>query len=314
MTNNTHFDYFRGGESTQYQFYSMPKALMKDPRFKGLSNDAKLLYTLMLDRMGLSARNGWYDQGRVYIYFTLNEVQEVLNCGSDKGMRILAELDTNKGVGLIERVKQGQGKPTKIFVKRFTTEAVPAPEAAGPDPDIPEYTREPAIGFSGWYTTPVSDAVLPGYSRADYAKPVCNNTEINKTDFIQTDRSIYQSRQRSEKQTGGRRTEAAADRESSLPSEQQTPPEVKQRTAPQTVHPAPREQAGQNKSHRETQFFDRKRPAESPHPGSGAKCAAASASMSFVTQTTLVGGKAPKPPKCVPWDAFSTAHRTEARL
>lgn len=310
MTSNTHFDYFRGEESTQYQFYSLPKALMKDPRFKGLSNDAKLLYTLMLDRMSLSARNGWHDrQGRVFIYFPLNEIQETLNCGSEKGMKLLAELDTNKGVGLIERVKQGQGKPTKIFVKRFTSEAVPES-----DHDKPKPGNAPDIEFSGRHTAPVSDAGLVEYVGADCGKPNCNKTDKNKTDFIQTDRSIYQSRQRSEKQTGGRRTEGAADKENPRSAEQQTPPEVKQRTAPQTVHLTPEGQADQNKSHRETHFFDREHPAEGTHPSSGAFCAAASASMSFVAQTTLVGGSAPKPLKCVPWDTFSTAHRTEARL
>lgn len=73
MSIDTNFDYYYGEESTQYQFYCMPKALMADPRFKHLSSDAKLLYALMLDRMSLSARNGWYDRGRVYIYFTLNK-------------------------------------------------------------------------------------------------------------------------------------------------------------------------------------------------------------------------------------------------
>ena len=99
---------------------------MKDPRFKSLSNDAKLLYTLMLDRMSLSARNGWYDQGRVYIYFTLNEVQEVLNCGSEKGMKLLAELDTTRGVGLIERVKQGQGKPQRYSSSGLSPRKLPS--------------------------------------------------------------------------------------------------------------------------------------------------------------------------------------------
>lgn len=44
-----------------------------------------------------------------------------LNCGRGKAMKLLAELDTSKGVGLIERVRQGQGKPARIYVLRFTT-------------------------------------------------------------------------------------------------------------------------------------------------------------------------------------------------
>ena len=77
--------------------------------------------------MGLSARNGWYDElGRVYIYYPLDEVQADLNCGHDKATKLLSELDTGKGIGLIERVKQGQGRPAKIYVKQFTTTEIPS--------------------------------------------------------------------------------------------------------------------------------------------------------------------------------------------
>ena len=114
-------DYHYGDESEQYTFYRIPKTLIFDPKYRYLSTDAKLLYGLMLDRMGLSKRNNWVDKmNRVYIYFTAKEVCDLLNCKNDKALKLLAELDIGKGIGLIERVKQGQGKPTKIYVKKFT--------------------------------------------------------------------------------------------------------------------------------------------------------------------------------------------------
>lgn len=114
------FDYYYGDESNQFAFYRIPRQLITGEAFKKLSTDAKLLYGLLLDRMGLSAKNGWYDDmGRVFIYYTLDEIQEDLNCGHEKAVRLLAELDTGKkGFGLIERVKQGQGRPTKIYAKK----------------------------------------------------------------------------------------------------------------------------------------------------------------------------------------------------
>ena len=116
-------DYFYGDESEQFIYFRIPRLLITSPRFKHLSTDAKLLYGMLLDRMSLSAKNNWYDEdGRVYIYYTVEEICGDMNCGRDKAMKLLAELDTGKGVGLIERIKQGQGKPTKIYVKRFTTE------------------------------------------------------------------------------------------------------------------------------------------------------------------------------------------------
>lgn len=120
------FDYYYGDESNSFSYFRIPWQLVTDDQSRPLSTDAKLLYGLLLDRMGLSAKNGWCDkQRRVYIYYTLDEIQEDLGCGHNKAVRLLAELDTSKGCGLIERVKQGQGRPTIIYVKRFTTQKIP---------------------------------------------------------------------------------------------------------------------------------------------------------------------------------------------
>lgn len=114
------FPYYYGQEAEQYAFYRVPKLLMTDERFKNLSNDAKLLYGLMLDRMSLSTKNGWVDEeNRVYIYFPNQTVVELLNCGNEKAVKLMAELDCKGGIGLIERVRQGQGKPSIIYVKNF---------------------------------------------------------------------------------------------------------------------------------------------------------------------------------------------------
>ncbi len=106
MSISTAFDYYYGDESSQFSFYRIPRQLVTGQQFKKISTDAKLLYGLLLDRMGLSARNSWYDDaGRVYIFYTLDEIQEDLNCGHEKAVKLLSELDTDKGCGLIERVK-----------------------------------------------------------------------------------------------------------------------------------------------------------------------------------------------------------------
>lgn len=98
------YDYFYGGQSESFSFYRIPRQLVTGAEFRHLSTDAKLLYGMMLDRMGLSARNGWYDDiDRVYIYYTVEEIMEDLCCGHNKAVRLLAELDTVKGVGLIEQ-------------------------------------------------------------------------------------------------------------------------------------------------------------------------------------------------------------------
>lgn len=129
-------DYFYGDESKEFSYFRIPRLLITHQRFKNVSTEAKLLYGLLLDRMDLSEEHGWYDaDGRVFIYYTVEEISADLCCGRDKAMKLLAELDSGKcGFALIERVRQGQGKPTKIYVKRFTTREVPPKKEEIPAP------------------------------------------------------------------------------------------------------------------------------------------------------------------------------------
>lgn len=114
------FDYYYGAEAEQFSFYRIPKTLIKDKRFKKLSSDAKILYGLMLDRMALSMKNGWFDEyNRVFIYYAIDDIAEDLGCSKPTCTKIMAELDSKKGVGLIEKKRQGQGKPDIIYVKNF---------------------------------------------------------------------------------------------------------------------------------------------------------------------------------------------------
>ncbi len=114
------FDYYRGMEAEQYTFYRIPKVLFTAECFKSLSCEAKVLYGLLLDRMSLSIKNRWFDEeDRVYIIFTVEEIAELMNCGTQKAVRLLKELDADKGIGLIEKKRLGLGKPNVIYVKNF---------------------------------------------------------------------------------------------------------------------------------------------------------------------------------------------------
>ena len=116
------FEYFYGGEAEQFSFFRIPKLLFRDEAFKSISTDAKVLYGLMLDRMSLSLKNGWMDtEGRVYIIYTIADIMEDMNCADQKAGKLLTELDNNKGIGLIERKRQGLGKPNIIYVKNFVS-------------------------------------------------------------------------------------------------------------------------------------------------------------------------------------------------
>lgn len=160
-------DYFYGNDAEQFTFYRIPKVLFTDQRYKSVSVEAKVLYGLLLDRMSLSIRNDWLDaDGRVYIYFTLEEAIEFLGFGKDKLVKLFQELDRDRGIGLIERKKQGQGRPTKIYVKNFI--------------------RKEEVK-----TSENRKSALPESGTLDFRKSDTINTNKNKTDLSDTDPSIY---------------------------------------------------------------------------------------------------------------------------
>ena len=120
-TRTADLDYFYGQSSELFSFYRIPKLLFQDSRFQPLSTDAKTLYGILLDRMSLSARNGWLDKaGRVFIIYTVQEVQDSLGCADKKATKLLRELEK---FGLIERKRRGLGKPSLVYVKNFSAES-----------------------------------------------------------------------------------------------------------------------------------------------------------------------------------------------
>ena len=111
-------DYIYSIEPERFSFIRVPKILLQNEAYSGISAEAKLLYSLLFDRTELSNKNGWLDdQNRVYIIFTIAEIKERMNCGNKKAIQLLDELEHK--AGLIERKRQGLGKPHLIYVKSF---------------------------------------------------------------------------------------------------------------------------------------------------------------------------------------------------
>ena len=186
-------DYFYGNEAEQFNFYRIPKVLFTDHRYKAVSVEAKVLYGLLLDRMSLSIRNGWLeDDGKVYIYFTLEDAIDFLGFGKDKLVKLFKELDRDGGIGLIERRKQGQGKPTRIYVKNFILPA-----------DEPLTSEKPKSEPSDAAETSemAKSRLLPSRS-ADCGISASNNTDKKDTELSDTE-SIYPSPP-PQRPTGGR--------------------------------------------------------------------------------------------------------------
>lgn len=113
--------YFHGNEIEQFIHIQVPIALIKEDVFRGISDSAKLLYGLLLNRMGLSIRNGWSDENdRTYIIYTVESLKEDLGIGQTKAKKLFAELTdiNNTGIGLIKKVRV-LNKPSRIYVLNF---------------------------------------------------------------------------------------------------------------------------------------------------------------------------------------------------
>ena len=175
-------DYFYGNEAEQYAFYRVPKLLITSPDFKKVSDGAKLLYGLMLDRMSLSIKNGWIDEdNRAYIFFTTNDVMEQKNCGTEKATKMIAELDSDKGIGLIERKKQGQGKPAYVYLKKFYISDDEHRKCRLSETESQDFGKSKVKTFENRKSR-VSET-----ESAEFRKSKSNNTDINNTDFNDTD-------------------------------------------------------------------------------------------------------------------------------
>ena len=175
MGDGLRFDYYYGIEAEQFSFYRVPRLLIKDERFKELSSDAKLLYGLMLDRMALSIKNGWFDEeNRAYIHYTLDNIMEDLGCAREKCSKVIAELDSKKGIGLIEKKRQGLGKPDIIYVKNFATlEARTEPEKQPESPantDVSTEVRKPNFKEFDNQTSRNSETELTEVRKSNFKK------------------------------------------------------------------------------------------------------------------------------------------------
>lgn len=168
----TKYKHFYGNQSEQFTFYKVPKQLFVDEKFHNISAEAKLLYGILLDRMSLSSANGWRDEdGKVYIIFTVEEVQTSLGCAEKKAIKLLNELESK--CGLIDKVRQGLGKPNIIYVRNFLERGVE------------NYVERQFLNCQNDSSGAVKNTVQ------EPSKGQCNNTDINNTDISYTDPSFY---------------------------------------------------------------------------------------------------------------------------
>lgn len=160
-------------ELVRQNFFMTPYALYRNPAYKGLSNDAKTLYALMLDRVNLSVKNrgDWTDEnGEVYCYFTVESAMEFLEKSKQYIIKLKKELHD---FGLLLEIKQGLNKPNRIYPLKIDVSRRYSEKTSGSIKNARKYTRETSGGLS--------QGLLEERERDS------NHTELNHTNINHTE-------------------------------------------------------------------------------------------------------------------------------
>ena len=187
----TEFDYYYGIEAEQFTFVRVPKVLFTDKEhFGGLSNEAKLLYGLLLERMSLSRKNNWIDKhNRVYIIFPVEEIEEILDVGHEKALNLLKELDDQSGIGLVRKKRRGLGLPSILYVKNFIVKGEKSTDYV-PTSRITENGIQ-EVGKTDFKKSENQTSANPKNRLLEVRNSDSNNIDINNTDMSYTyDQSI----------------------------------------------------------------------------------------------------------------------------
>ena len=187
----TEFDYYYGIEAEQFTFVRVPKVLFTDKEhFGGLSNEAKLLYGLLLERMSLSRKNNWIDKhNRVYIIFPVEEIEESLDVGHEKALNLLKELDDQSGIGLVKKKRRGLGLPSILYVKNFIVKGEKSTDYVPTSRSTENGIQE--VGKTDFKKSENQTSANPKNRLLEVRNSDSNNIDINNTDMSYTyDQSI----------------------------------------------------------------------------------------------------------------------------
>ncbi len=178
------FSRYTATDIARGRFYQMPKFLFDGELKKGLSNDAKVLYSLLKDRHELSLQNNWVNENNeVYLVFTRENMADMLGCSQPTLRKSLKQLIDS---GLMEEERMGLNRANRIYLTAVTLENRGVKESFSPESKILSLQSEDNLQSRG----------------KEYFSQECkefspNDTNTNHTDFSDTDSNrIYPSEEK----------------------------------------------------------------------------------------------------------------------
>ena len=172
-------------EIQKEKFYRLPKVFFTNPKYTKLSNDAKITWSILRDRLDLSIKNNWIDEnGDIFFIYTNEKLKQILNISSpNKLSKIKKELTR---ADLFSQIRVGLNKPNKLYLKK--------PEVTKADV---YYITQQENDVEQQYSTDVSNSYIQKYDNDtsgnikmihhDILKKYTNDTDYINTNYIETE-------------------------------------------------------------------------------------------------------------------------------
>ena len=172
-------------EIQKEKFYQLPKVFFTNPKYTNLSNDAKITWSILRDRLDLSIRNNWVDEnGDIFFIYTNEKLKSILNISSpNKLSKIKKELTQ---ANLFSQIRVGLNKPNKLYIKK--------PEVT--EADV-YYISQQENDIEQRNNTDVSNSYVQKYDndtsrninniRHEVSKEYTSDTDLNETEYIKTE-------------------------------------------------------------------------------------------------------------------------------
>ena len=169
------------------KFYQLPKVFFTNEKYMQLSNDAKIAYALLKDRLELSIKNNWFDEnGDIFFIFTNEKLKNILNCHDGKLTKIKKELSN---ADLLEQVRCGQGKPNKLYLKNPAITKEDVYEIKKQEETSVEPSHDDEMRKSHFLNCENRISRNAEIAQQEMRKSHTNDTELNDTDISNTDSS-----------------------------------------------------------------------------------------------------------------------------
>ena len=200
-------NFYKINEVTQHKYYQVPKELYTNPRYKTtISNDAKMLYALLLDRMELSRTNNWVDSdGTIFLIFKREDLADMLGICTTTVWRAIKQL---KEVGLIAEKRQGLNKPNLIYIGKIDYSVPEEKEPESIENEITSSSSAPSTSILSSDIENLNDRTFNNSTSGalnnrcqdieniNTNKTDINNPDKNNTDFSETESKKYKAEEK----------------------------------------------------------------------------------------------------------------------